>query len=168
MKQQPTIDELKAIMEYECESGRLLWKVRRNSRNGKVKPGAEVGSLTKTGYKEAAVCGYRTYVHRLAWALHYGAWPAKNIDHIDGDKLNNRIANLRDCAQAVNVENIRKVRSDNTSGYTGVLWRADKKRWCAVIQVGGKRKRLGGYDTPEQAHEAYLAAKRELHAGCAI
>ncbi len=165
MKQQPTIDELKAIMEYENESGRLLWKVSRNSRGGKVIPGDQVGSLTKTGYFETAISGYRTYVHRIAWALHHGAWPKKHIDHIDGNKLNNSITNLRDCVQRVNVENQRKIRTDNTSGFTGVMWRTDKKRWCAVIQVNGKRMRKGGFDTPEQAHQAYLQAKRLLHEG---
>jgi hypothetical protein len=165
MKQQPTIDELKAVMEYESESGRLLWTVSRNSHGGKVKPGEPVGSANGVGYLETRVNGYRTYVHRIAWALYHGTWPRGHIDHIDGDKLNNRIANLRDVTQRVNNENQRKVRSDNTSGFPGVQWRSDKKRWCALIQVNGKRMRRGGYDTPEEAHEAYLQAKRELHEG---
>jgi hypothetical protein len=165
MKQQPTIEELQAIMEYECESGRLLWKVRRHGGGGAINPGDQVGSLSKGGYLETTVMGCRFYAHRLAWAIYHGAWPTKNIDHIDGNRLNNKIANLRDCVQRLNVENQRKTRSDNTSGFTGVLWRADKKRWCAVIQVNGKRMRKGGYDTPEQANQAYLQAKRALHEG---
>lgn len=155
-------------MEYECESGRLLWKVSKNSHNGRVKPGVPVGSVNGGGYLETRVNGYRTYVHRIAWALHHGAWPTKHIDHIDGNKLNNAIANLRDVPQHINVENQRKLHSNNTSGYTGVMWRTDKKRWCAVIQVKGKRMRKGGFDTPEQAHEAYLQAKRSLHEGNTI
>jgi hypothetical protein len=165
MKQQPTIEGLKSIMEYDSESGRLLWKMSRNIGRGKAKAGTPVGSVSPNGYLETSVNGYRTYAHRLAWAIHYGSWPSKHIDHIDGDKLNNAIANLRNCAQRINVENQRKVRSDNTSGFTGVMWRTDKKRWCAVIQANGKRMRRGGFDTPEEAHEAYLKAKRELHEG---
>jgi hypothetical protein len=165
MKPMPTVEELKSFFDYEPDSGRLVWKVARKSRGGKVSPGVEAGSLSGAGYLELKVGGFRTYVHRVAWAIHYGAWPTGVIDHIDGDGLNNRISNLRHVTQRVNCENKRKTRSDNTSGFTGVMWRTDKRRWCAVIQVNGKRLRRGGYDTPEEAHKAYLQAKRELHEG---
>jgi HNH endonuclease/AP2 domain len=165
MKQRPTPEEIRSYMEYDKSSGVVRWKVRRHGRGGVINPGDAVGSVNAAGYLETRVNGYRDYVHRIAWALHYGAWPTQNIDHIDGDKRNNRISNLRDCSQRVNVENQRIVSRNNTSGFTGVVWRADKKRWSALIQVDGKRKRLGGFDTPEQAHAAYLSAKRIMHQG---
>lgn len=166
MNPKPTVEELKSLFDYEPDNGRLIWKVARNSRKGKVAPGVEAGSRSGAGFHlELTVNGFRTYVHRVVWAVHYGAWPTGVIDHIDGDGFNNRIVNLRQVTQRVNVENQRKTRSDNTSGFTGVMWRADKKRWCAVIQVNGKRLRRGGYDTPEEAYAGYLKAKRELHEG---
>lgn len=168
MKPLPPVEELKSLFDYEPDSGRLVWKVTRRSRGGKIAPGVEAGSLSAAGYLELKVSGFRTYVHRVAWAIYYGTWPRGNIDHKDGNKVNNAIANLRDCPQRINNENQRKRRSDNTSGFSGVMWRTDKKRWCVVIQVNGKRFRRGGYSTPEEAHEAYLKAKRELHEGCTI
>ncbi|WP_230878255.1 HNH endonuclease signature motif containing protein [Burkholderia sp. 9779_493] len=113
--------------------------------------------------------GIRMYAHRLAWFYVYGEWPSGDIDHIDGVRTNNAINNLRDVPRGVNMQNQRRARSNNrTSGLLGVTWHARRYRWCAQIQVDGKRKGIGYFDDAETAHQAYLDAKRKLHAGCSI
>lgn len=166
MKPTPTIEELKSLFDYEHDSGRLVWKIKRNSRGGKIAPGVDAGSLTRSGYLELKISGYRTYVHRVAWAMFYGMWPTGTIDHLDGDPLNNRASNLRHCTQSVNCENLRKPRRDNLLGVQGVSRK--KNRYRSSIQVGGKRAYLGSFMTADEAHNAYLEAKRRLHEGCTI
>lgn len=105
--------------------------------------------------------------HRLAWLYVYGEWPNGDIDHIDGDRLNNRIANLRDVSRRVNLENQRRPKACNKSGFLGVKTFRDQ-RFQARIQVRGVQLHLGTFDTPHEAHAAYVAAKRNLHQGCTL
>lgn len=84
------------------------------------------------------------------------------VDHIDGNGLNNQKSNLRICNYSENNWNSRK-RLDNTSGFKGVNWHIRLKKWCARIQVNGKRKNLGYFDTAEEASYAYDSASREYH-----
>ena len=117
------------------------------------------------------VGGARHYAHRLAWLFATGEWPKETIDHINGDRGDNRIANLRDVPRRINCENQRKARSVNRVGLLGVS-RATGNRpgkpYTAFIGVRGKSVGLGYFPTAELAHEAYLAAKRRLHEGCSI
>lgn len=108
--------------------------------------------------------------HRLAWVHVHGSWPAGDIDHINGDKLDNRIANLRDVTRSVNKENMRSARGDNKVGLLGVHVRRQNttRPYVASIRVSGKLIHLGAHNTPEAAHAAYLEAKRRLHSGCTI
>jgi hypothetical protein len=163
MKAQPIASELQSIMDYDSSSGAVVWKVRRHGRGGAISPGDSVGSKNAGGYLETKINGYRTYVHRIAWALHHGAWPKGNIDHKDGDRLNNSIDNLRDCSQSTNIENRRIPRSDSKIGIQGVGKK--KNRYYSTIQTHGQRKYLGSFMTAEAAHDAYLKAKRQFHHG---
>jgi hypothetical protein len=95
-----------------------------------------------------------------------GEWPKTLIDHRDGDGLNNRWLNLRCATYKINNQNQRAPRSDNKSGFLGVC--AHKNRFYAYIKIGDKVKNLGAFLTAEEAHEAYLAAKRKHHEGCTI
>ena len=105
--------------------------------------------------------------HRLAWLYVHGAWPTGQIDHINGDRGDNRISNLRDVTPALNTQNQRRAaRSNKSSGLLGVT--ANRGRWLAQISIGGKSRNLGRYATPEEAHAVYVAAKRVLHAGCTL
>jgi hypothetical protein len=90
------------------------------------------------------------------------------IDHRDTCRTNNRLANLRDATRSVNAQNLRAARSNNSScGLLGVTW--NRGRWTAQISPpGGPRTYIGRFDTAEQAHAAYLDAKRRLHAGCTL
>lgn len=89
-----------------------------------------------------------------------GEWPPDEIDHINGVRDDNRWVNLRIATRGQNLCNARR-RSDNTSGYKGVCWDANKGKWLASITINRKNKFLGHYETPEAGHEAYFVAARE-------
>lgn len=104
--------------------------------------------------------------HRLAWLFSNGQWPSQVIDHIDGNPQNNRIANLRDASIQANQENQRRAqRSNRSSGLLGSHFDAQTGRWMAKISVMNKTIHIGRYDTPQEAHTAYVSAKRNLHKG---
>ncbi len=97
-----------------------------------------------------------------------GEWPQGHIDHLDGDSLNHAWSNLRDVSNRLNGENRKKANSNNkSSGLLGVS-RVKDGRYAALIRVDGRLQRLGVFVDPQQAHQAYLTAKRQLHAGCTI
>ena len=147
------------VVSYDAATGAMTWA---ESAGSKV-AGASVGRLLKAGYLRTRIDGQDHYVHRLAWLYFYGKWPRNLIDHIDGDKTNNRIGNLRDVTGVVNQQNRRRARSDSTSGLIGA--KKTKDHWTASIRIDGKDYFLGRHDTPEKASEAYLAAKRRNHLG---
>lgn len=138
--------------------GLLVWTDPYRKRD----MGAPVGGkVLVTGYK--AVCtkdGY-FYVHRIVFHISHGYCPTY-IDHIDGDKTNNSIENLREAMQYQNLQNSGK-RSNNTSGYKGVFFQKQNKRWCSAIGYQNKKIHLGSFDTPELAHQAYCDAAKSLH-----
>lgn len=155
----PSIDRLRQVLSYCPVTGHLHWRVTMGTR---ARAGQRAGSLSAQGYLVVGLDGLRNlFAHRIAWAIHHGRWPAGEIDHIDGDRTDNRMANLRDVATHENHQNMRKARSDNKVGILGVS--RHKGRFRAQIQAQGKKRWLGEFDTAEAAHEAYLAAKRQLH-----
>ena len=103
------------------------------------------------------------YAHRMAWFLRHKEMPTGEIDHINGISTDNRIENLRVVNRVTNATNIKSVRSDNKLGVMGVQKHRDKFR--TRIRIGNKIIRMGGFPTPELAHEAYMNLKRSLHAG---
>jgi hypothetical protein len=127
-----------------------------------------VGHPTKYGYFRVYVDGQPIQAHRVAWAISSGAWPEGHIDHINGDGMDNRLENLRDVPQATNQQNEQKARKNSRSGLLGASWSKAMQRWTARIHHDGKHHFLGYFDTPEQAHAAYLSAKRLRHPGCTI
>ena len=150
-----TQERLKELLAYDRKTGVFTWKVRRLACTvGKV-AGSEKGSYRRIGIDNGMY-----YAHRLAWLYVYGAWPAATIDHRDGDRSNNKIKNLREATSAQNSQN-RLQHKNNSSGFTGVV--RSRNEWQAQIMVGGKAQFLGRFKTPEDAHQAYLAAKTKLH-----
>lgn len=139
-------------LSYDPETGEF---VRLKSKRRDL-VGAKAGSINENGYSQVTVEKRTYYGHRLAWLFHYGEWPTGEIDHIDGDRANNRIANLRVATRSQNLAN-RPVRKDCKSGHKGVYWSQDRRKWRAVIRVDGKVHHLGGYDTKEEAGKAYAA-----------
>jgi hypothetical protein len=96
----------------------------------------------------------------------HGAWPDGCIDHINGQKADNRISNLRKVTHAVNMQNQHRAARTSKTGLLGVS--PNKTRFVANINVDGRRVYLGSFATAHDAHSAYLSAKRELHAGCVL
>ena len=155
-------DELIEWLDYDPETGVFTW--RKDVRSGiygngrAVRAGQVAGSQDAGGYRVIRVCGHVCKAHRLAWLYVYGVWPDMWLDHINNDRQDNRIANLRQATEAGNAHNA-SVRKDNVSGFKGVTWHKASQRWVAQIGNGrGKRKHLGCYKTPEEAHAAYADA----------
>lgn len=160
-----TAERLRTVLSYDENTGVFVWKISA----GRVKHGTIAGKSAKCCHARVHIDGNDYWAHRLAWLYVYGAWPANEIDHINGVRSDNRIANLRDVSRSMNQQNQRRPQSDNkTSSYLGVSWRTRSSRWRATITIGGKQKDIGLFDTEEAAHEAYKAQKRILHAGCTI
>jgi hypothetical protein len=133
---------------FRTDKGFRLWKARF--------AGTKPGSLDAKGYTRIPINGVTFRAHRLAWLLVYGEDAVGEIDHINGDRSDNRIANLRTVKAGHNARNM-KLYTTNTSGHSGVAWRADLGRWAASIGVGAQKKQaLGFFDTKEEA----VAARR--------
>lgn len=152
-----TQSELMDLVTYSSITGLFHWKVGRGTN---IKAGAEVGSWHSRGYRTACIKGRIYKCHRLAWLYVRGEWPPAEIDHINGIKHDNRIANLRPATRSENMQNMQKPKAGNKAGFRGVS--ASGRRFMARIVVGGKELYLGTFAAPAEAHEAYLAAK-ELH-----
>ena len=160
-------DRVRELIDYNPHTGAFTRKVRTAQRH-QVGDRADfiVKSGQQAGYRRVSLMSKRFMAHRVAWLYVHGEWPAQDIDHINGDRGDNRIANLRDVSARVNRENIRSPRVDNTSGYLGVM--SHQGRWRARVQVNGSSVSLGCFDTPEEAHQAYLEGKRKYHEGCTL
>lgn len=155
-----TPDQLQEKLNYDPETGVLTWKKCHDS----TKIGKPAKSLDVAGYVQINMSGHVLKGHRVAWAIHYGQWPDGQIDHINGNRSDNRIANLRCVDNQTNCQNQRNGVRPNATGFIGVH-RDSTGKYRAKIQFNGKQMHLGGYATPEEAHAAYVNAKRQLHAG---
>ena len=150
MNKNITQDELKQVVSYNSDTG-VFTRIK-----GKGK-GAEAGSLnTQRGYVYLRAAGTRYMAHRLAWLYVYGKWPSGDIDHINRDKADNRIANLRDVSKAINQRNLPK-RCNNASGVTGVYYNGIS--WVAQIVLDGTTTYLGSYPTLPAAAAVRKAAE---------
>jgi hypothetical protein len=126
-----------------------------------VRAGQVAGTLNSKGYICITVNGKSYKAHRLAWFFHYGVWPVNQIDHIDQNKTNNRINNLREVTNSQNKQNAGKYKC-NTSGHKGVSFHKQHKKWAANIRVQRELLHLGYFPTPELASAAYKQAQ-EIH-----
>lgn len=154
-----TQELLKELLEYNSETGIFTWK---KFQNGRAVSGSVAGCVSG-GYVHIKVCKERFTAHRLAWLYMTGSFPSGHIDHIDMDRSNNRIVNLRDSTRSENGQNRVRAQSNNSSGFLGVYKKKNSKKWCAQIVVSKKNKFLGVFDTAEEASKAYLNAKRNMH-----
>lgn len=164
-----TADQLHDTFDYNPDTGHFL---RRRTSQGRAHAGEIAGYVNSTGYVKIGILGSKYLAHRLAWLYVYGEWPANDIDHIDGCRTNNRIENLRQATRGENLQNQRKAKSHNRTGFLGVRedYRLKKspRRFIASIVIDGKQRRLGSFYTPEDAYACYLEAKRKHHEMCTI
>lgn len=151
---------LRELLHYNPETGVFTWRV---GRKGVRCAGAVAGAMNARGYWRIGVDNRRYLAQGLAWLYMTGEFPPGDVDHRDGARANNRWANLRGVTRSVNNQNQRRARKDNRAGLLGVS--PNRRKWAASINVDGVKTHLGSFDTPEQAHAAYLAAKREWHPG---
>jgi hypothetical protein len=155
------------LLDYCRETGVLTWKLRDRDLFQTDKhwkwwnkrfSGTRAFPVTNNhGYMTGAIFGRKFSAHRVCWLIHTGSWPNGDIDHIDGNKANNAIKNLRDCSTQQNMRNQRKS-SRNTTGITGVYWHKRANKWTAAVGIDGKVKSLGYFKNKEDAAEARLSA----------
>lgn len=147
---------------YNSESGLFMWMV---SERG-VSIGKLAGCVSSAGYLVIRLDRKPYRAHRLAWFLVHGEWPQGEIDHIDGDRLNNRLNNLRVVDRAGNSQNRRNAPANNLScGLLGVSWNKQHKKWQAKLMAHKVRHHVGYFSDPVEAHAAYMEAKARLHIG---
>jgi hypothetical protein len=150
---------VKALFEYNPDTGIFIRKLTTGS---KAKAGSVAGILNDVGYLELSINSYRYRAHRIAWLYCFGEFPSGQLDHIDGNKSNNALDNLREATNKENAYN-KSISVLNTTGYKGVSLDKRSGRYRAYITVNGKQKGLGYYSTAEQASEAYIIEAKKLH-----
>lgn len=143
---------------FEYRDGNLYWK---NSKGNRVRPDRRAGTINDTGYLRVDLFGKHFRVHRLIYLMFHGNLP-KILDHINGNKLDNRIENLRPATTYQNVWNSTKRRT-NTSGIKNVCWDKKTKKWKVVINVGSKSHYLGLYSDINEAAQVAQQKRNELH-----
>lgn len=151
-----TQQQLMAEVHYDLESGRFT----RLTARGGAKVGDECGYINALGYRYLSVGNREYQAHRLAWLWVHGEWPRQVIDHMNGNRADNRIVNLRDVSRLANQRNC-KTHVSNTSGHRGVYWHKPTNNWTAMVFHKTKCISLGYFATKEAAIEARLAAERE-------
>jgi hypothetical protein len=160
-----TAERLREVLHYNPDTG-VFTRLINTPNFPEFGIGAIAGNDNGQGYLVCSIKGTIHKCHRLAFVYMSGEWPTQEVDHMNGNRADNRWANLRLVTRAVNRQNMRAARSDNKAGLIGVAGNAGK--WRAAICAGGKWHWLGNHSTPELAHAAYLEAKRRLHEGCTI
>jgi hypothetical protein len=147
---------LREHIDYDHGTGIFRWRTKPLR--------GDVGDIATgedgQGYLRLTICGERHRAHRLAWLYVYGFWPNDLVDHINMDRSDNRIENLRLATKSQNASNSSK-RPSNTTGFKGVT--RSRGRYVAQIKANGKVRRIGSYETPEEASLVYQVAASLLH-----
>lgn len=152
---------VKDYLSYDPDTGVFTWTARY--RTSHVKIGDVAGHMTRKGYTRICAPGIgQTMAHRLAWFVTYGEWPRLQIDHINGVKTDNRIANLREATNAQNQQNV-PVRKDSKTGVKGVTWSTERGAYMVQIHANKAKRFLGYFDSLDDAAAAYAAAANEMH-----
>lgn len=155
---------VKELLEYDQDTGVFTWRVAL--RKNQIRAGDVAGHLNVSlGYVTTSIDGVALYMHRLAWFWTYGVWPLQVIDHINGNRADNRLINLRDVSNQTNVQNSKAISRKNTSGVRGVSWHKQRCKWTARIRVSGAYKSLGLFKTIKEAGAAYEEARALHHSG---
>lgn len=172
----PTADELRQLLEYDPDTGAFRWKTRPvewfshcsaghrericNSWNAAWAQ-KDPGRIDGYGYLIITVNHSHLRAHRIAWCITHGEWPSEQIDHINGDRADNRLSNLRASTHTENQRNMRRSRA-NTSGVTGVYWCGRTKRWKAEVTLRTGKIYVGVFRDIADAKAAVEAKRRAL------
>lgn len=169
----PTPETLRQLLRYEPETGKLFWFPRTADRFTETRFSKEVRAkqwnacfagkeaftaITNQGYRAGMLLGKSCKAHTIAWALHHGAYPSGEIDHLNGERADNRLVNLRDVTREMNRRNSKRG-VNNTSGCPGVWWVKSKRRWVALLYINGGRKYIGAFKDKDAAIEARKKAE---------
>jgi hypothetical protein len=175
---QPPVEQLRDMLEYDPANGTLRWRVvplkyfqstgysaerKCAAWNGKYAGKVALAHRDKPGsYAYGDVFGTKVYAHRAILAMEHGVWPEADVDHINGDRTDNRLINLRPVSRQVNAMN-RSIYSRNRSGVMGVYWDRSRSQWAAEIFVNGVKQHIGRFERLEDAKRA--RAEREVLLG---
>lgn len=146
------IEDFKKYLEYDPDTGLLTKKTNYGC----------IYLNNKTGYLFFAIKRKHYRYHRICWAIHYNKWPVSFIDHINGNKTDNRITNLKDCENRENQQNQKRHREGKL---VGANYHKRSNVWRSRIKINGKQLYLGSFKTEKEAHEAYLIKLSELKGG---
>lgn len=150
---------LRELYDYNPDTGHLVSRLY-NKPVGWLKN----GYLNVDLYDQGKTKHFK--VHRLIWMYVYGCWPKGEIDHVNGNRSDNRLCNLRDVTRSQNSQN-KKIYATKSglprSGYKGVNWDRFTMKWIAHIGINNRQIRLGSFDDPEKAHFAYIEAAQKYH-----
>ncbi len=149
-----------ALFRYDDRTGKLFWRVNRR----RIKAGDEAGSIASSHGYRVVNLKQRTYLqHRIVWLLYYGEWPSGLIDHINLDKLDNRVTNLRVVNYSQSNANRKTSKRKGIGSLKGASFLRSKKIWRSSIKINGKTKNLGNYRTELEAHLVFCAAVKLRH-----
>lgn len=151
---------LREVLRYEMETGNFVWVSRTAAR---TKEGGIAGTFGKDGYVRIQIDGCIYKAHRLAFVYVTGKCDCEEVDHINGNRADNRWCNLRAANKSTNMQNKRNPQKNNTTGFLGVSFDRSRNKYIASIGVNGRKLRIGRFNDPASANAAYLAAKAEFH-----
>ena len=157
-------ERLRQLLHYDLDTGIFTW-IARNSVKSQARIGAVAG-MVRRNRRQIGIDRHQYFASRLAVLYVTGEWPKFDVDHIDTNSRNDAWVNLRDVEPSINEHNKIKANKTNKFGMRGVYFSDGRFRSC--IKVNGRKMYFGGFDTPEEAHSAYIEAKRKHHPGCTI
>lgn len=153
-----TQEYVQQLIEYDPRTGVAHWKVDK----GTARKGDKIQSISTKGYYRISIDRRRISLHRVIWLYVYGTLPDLSVDHINRNKTDNRIVNLRLATNRQQHQN-KSAQKNNTSGYVGVTWNKHAAKWVAQIWDAGVAHYLGVFDSKEGAAQAYAEAKSQMH-----